>query len=231
MSKFCLLCGNPLRVSQRTLCGEEAADSVAVCPDCKARRLKGRVLFIHFWPGTKTGHWTSCTEEDYPEIKKTVESMKDRRGQLKGYKLPDMYPHSRFITVNEELLHAVSLAALPESLREDVKKLRKDIARQQDEIEAIESELSDEQGRLERMENTLFGYLELGEIARPKKEAKCYHPCYWERYQRSGTFEDMTLWLKHRAYHRLSDGCPQKDPAWMIMRRAFERALAAERKG
>lgn len=31
--------------------------------------------------------------------------------------------------------------------------------------------------------------------------------CLWNRYQRSGSLEDMTRWLKHRAYKKASGGC------------------------
>ena len=27
--------------------------------------------------------------------------------------------------------------------------------------------------------------------------------CRWERYQKSGSYEDLTNWLKHRAYCRI----------------------------
>ena len=33
--------------------------------------------------------------------------------------------------------------------------------------------------------------------------------CFWKRYQETGKFEDMTAWLKHRAYTHQSDDWKQ----------------------
>ena len=41
----------------------------------------------------------------------------------------------------------------------------------------------------------------------PVEEMFCYEPiCYWELYQADQSFENMTRWLKHRAWMKW-EGC------------------------